>query len=992
MNRSRKKNTTTRTFTRLPVQTDTSTGSVSVLQQYSDAAGSSVRTSASIRQVPSLASQPTQGDELVDTAVPSATVPGQEHIAYELDLAEYARELRESDDPLATWAHDDREAYLAELLRFEGRGAHQYLLCRECGSEPAVFRCRDCLDGGILRCRACFVEAHKYLPFHRPQEWNGSYFAPRSLKSLGLRVQLGHSHEANHACVAPASAPGDDFVVVDVNGVHEIGLDFCGCFSSGTRTEQLLRAGLFPATSINARTAATFVVLRHWHLTFLEAKSSVYDYFYSLARQTDNTGLAGLRDRYDEFLRMAKEWRNLQMLKRAGRGHDPEGIAATKPGDCAVLCAACPQPGKNLPQDWLNFPAEKRFLFALFLAIDANFHLKRKAVSSEAKDPGLGDGFSFYEPTAAYMEHVRKHWNMRQARPLSVGDLQLGERYINMDYLFFRSINGSDLVQFFVSYDIACQWHINLWERMNAYENTLLTIDNGSKYFVFLVPKFHLPAHIEACNIRFSFNLTRFVGMTDGEAPERGWSVTNSLAGSTMNMGPGSRRDALNDFFNDQNHKKTIILGQTMLRKVKETAPLVIETQQALLDLEGGFLPETIKAWTDMAVAWEAAASERPASQRQLAEEAAEREQAGTETVGAVRNGMHVTELIAGGLQLEEQQRSLNADTAALGAHATDRQRTALVERSTKLRRKIGAWMEMQLQFFPDVERLRLEDDQARARVAASQSQAVPGVRAGDMQLWLPSVIYPRAVGSHTRLGCTDEILTFEFQMRVGEANEALSTVRRLLLLRSHLYSQKDRNVSGVRANTRSNTRIKVLEERIRRAVAQYQAAWRALRLLGNALNRVDWEVDLRELKADDVRGIPRTHFADPARQRGARSAAPSIDHGAEGLDAAPSQSKRARGTGATNSGLSWIWKHRLKVRMPTHCAKQRYSAPLRDSFEREWEKLPAFIADARRRAGLLLFQQQDDGGGAGEEAQLHDADAPVPLGPPGAVFLPAAD
>jgi hypothetical protein len=55
------------------------------------------------------------------------------------------------------------------------------------------------------------------------------------------------------------------------------------------------------------------------------------------------------------------------------------------------------------------------FLFAQFLAIDANFHIKRKDVSSEAKDPGLGDGFSFYTPLPPYMGHVHKHWNDKQA-------------------------------------------------------------------------------------------------------------------------------------------------------------------------------------------------------------------------------------------------------------------------------------------------------------------------------------------------------------------------------------------------------------------------------------------------------------------------------------------------------------------------------------------------------------------------------------------------
>ena len=44
------------------------------------------------------------------------------------------------------------------------------------------------------------------------------------------------------------------------------------------------------------------------------------------------------------------------MLKRAGRGHDPAGVAATEPGDCAVECPACPHPGRNLPEGWEDAP------------------------------------------------------------------------------------------------------------------------------------------------------------------------------------------------------------------------------------------------------------------------------------------------------------------------------------------------------------------------------------------------------------------------------------------------------------------------------------------------------------------------------------------------------------------------------------------------------------------------------------------------------------
>ena len=39
-------------------------------------------------------------------------------------------------------------------------------------------------------------------------------------------------------------------------------------------------------------------------------------------------------------------------LKRAGRGHDPEGVGNTPPGSLTVECPACPHPGRNLPENW----------------------------------------------------------------------------------------------------------------------------------------------------------------------------------------------------------------------------------------------------------------------------------------------------------------------------------------------------------------------------------------------------------------------------------------------------------------------------------------------------------------------------------------------------------------------------------------------------------------------------------------------------------------
>ncbi|KAJ7077653.1 hypothetical protein B0H15DRAFT_924930 [Mycena belliarum] len=847
----------------------------------------------------------------------------------------------------------------------------------------ADHRCRDCFSGGELLCSDCVVERHKQLPFHRIQEWNGKHFKKRSLKDLGLRIQLGHWHEKDRKCPRPEPSAGESFVVVHDHGIHEVGLDYCGCATSGSQTVQLLRGGLYPATTTNPRTAATMSVLRRFHLLSFESKCSAYEFYNSLARESDNTGLEVVKNRYPEFLRMTREWRNIRMLLRAGRPLYPDGVVNTQQGECALLCPACPHPGKNLPPDWMDWPEEKQFLFALFLAMDANFRLKRKDVSTEEKDPGLGHGWAFFCEVLAYMEHVKANWNQVQERshcvahdavdkpdreargtassgiaavdcarhnmkrPMAVGDLQLGERYLNMDYMFFKSIVGTELVRFFVSYDIACQWHINIWTRMMSYRNEAITLDGRGKFMTFLVPKWHLPAHIEECNLRFSFNLTRYVGYTDGEAPERGWAHANPLANSTKEMGPGARRDTLDDHFNDLNHKKIIglgkkvltgVAGKTMLERTEDAVPMMVSTAEALRDLEDPFAEETLTEWRAMAEAWEKDADQQnpfasakkdehlAQVRRELAEEASERERLGIEEIGAVREDMHVTELIAMGLQLEEQQRVLRFDVAATGLHPTENQRTTMVERNSKMRRKIVAWMDIQRLFFPLVEALRKSEDEARAHTAGTQP--VPGVKVHEMALWLPSALKRRAGGGGDGDGCTTEVLSCEYRMRVGQANEALHDIRRHLLVRTHLYGLKDRYTRGVRANTRSKTRIDLLDERIRRAAAQYRDVWAALGVLGRKLGRTEWQVSLKELAHDDVRAIPRREQGDPSRQAGASKAKTKLKERMGLKEDMRRKGHRKRDTSAgmaTTSKrtkkrkvvrpLSWIWLAQVQSR-----------------------------------------------------------------------------
>jgi len=138
-----------------------------------------------------------------------------------------------------------------------------------------------------------------------------------------------------------------------------------------------------------------------------------------------------------------------------------------------------------------------------------------------------------------------------------------------MDYLFLSSLQQNTPRRVVVSYDIACQWSRNIEKRCSIYPRNL--ISSQLLDVTYLVPKFHLPAHILQCQIDYSFNLVPGVGRTDGEAPERGWADTNKVASSTKEMGPGSRRDTLDDHFGDYNWRKVTGLGNDSSDRSKKT-------------------------------------------------------------------------------------------------------------------------------------------------------------------------------------------------------------------------------------------------------------------------------------------------------------------------------------------------------------------------------------------------------------------------------------
>lgn len=83
----------------------------------------------------------------------------------------------------------------------------------------------------------------------------------------------------------------DDFVVLGNHGIHEVCICFCACERAVHPVKQLLRHRLWPATTSHPKTAATFTCLERFQLESFEGKLTVFEYYHSLLRGTDNTGV-----------------------------------------------------------------------------------------------------------------------------------------------------------------------------------------------------------------------------------------------------------------------------------------------------------------------------------------------------------------------------------------------------------------------------------------------------------------------------------------------------------------------------------------------------------------------------------------------------------------------------------------------------------------------------------------------------------------------------
>ncbi|KAJ7434219.1 hypothetical protein B0H11DRAFT_2258641 [Mycena galericulata] len=865
-----------------------------------------------------------------------------------------AKRYLSSDAPLAQWV-PLRDEYLAEFLRLEGRGGVAYDFCPACPGEKAAsprYRCIDCCWPDIV-CGDCCVRDHRDRPLDRieasvhyllsdlspdtaEQVWNGEFFERVTLKSLGLRVQLGHSRFST--CGSPR--PGhQDFTVLNWNGIHNVAVDFCGCANShlaGLPRQQLLRMSWYPSTHAEPQTAATFRVLEMFHIMTLQGKVTTYDFYSGLEKLTDNTGMLKMKDRYKSFMRMMRQWRHLVLLKRGGRGNDgARKVAETTPGELAVTCPACPQPGVNLPEDWGAAEGAKKFLYILFIAIDACFHLKRRLVSSVVKDPALGSGWAYFTEDAPYRSYLLTVTDQKEMSTCSglaaldyantkfsrgygamgvglgvcarhefvqrngAGDLQKGERYANMDYIFASLLrhHHHDLIKY-ISYDICCQWSKHLLERLRKLPG-IMRFALVSALLRFLIPKLHIYGHKMLCQLLFSLNYTLGAARTDGEGIERPWANIGPVATSTREMGPGSRLDTLDDHWGHWNWQKLIGLG-FLLRKRLLNA---IAERNRHVDALATFTAnqeEHIPEWTAMVEAFDADNTqpnpyELPKtgrSEQDVRLELAEEDALEKTPIHEVTPSAFVL----AGLDLEEQQRRVRIE-AETRKGMTTKQTAEMLEKRTKLGRYTARFRTLQGVYTP-----------AALQALANHPEPPKGkeeeaARVENIPLYLPSALSEEQRSA----GCFKGVVGMETRLRDAQCRSALEQIRSLLHCKSRFRTYKGGQARHQGATTRSRNLMAANDAKIRFQGEKYVAAWKAKRaLVGDA--EVGWrplnpKKDLRCMDSPDDRA-QRNKRKILGKKRGIGERATEEDR-REGV--AEGQ-RRAGKTGEGRRTISWIW------------------------------------------------------------------------------------
>ncbi|KAH6907255.1 hypothetical protein BKA70DRAFT_1372228 [Coprinopsis sp. MPI-PUGE-AT-0042] len=763
-------------------------------------------------------------------------------------------------------------------------------LCSKCGKGDAIWRCASCLASPLFCANCCRTE-HEHRPFHRVEMWTGHCFEPSWLWKVGVCLHSGHggrpcpslpahsfatptpqeyqqnakSTEANLNDVTFGSSPGEgsqghirELVVVHTNGVHQLQLHVCQCEDRKPEDIQVLEMGLYPSTFTSISTVFTFEVLDDFLLSTMECNTTAQQYYGKLRRKTNKDFPDSVKDRYRELLRVGRQYDFLRLLMRFLAFSLSE---AQGDGSLALFCAACPQPGKNLPDDWWKDPDSWKYIMS-FVG-DGNFvcaHLKTKGAG---QDVFLKQGQGYFVGPMEYNKYISKSKESYQeskcnvfraiadknrfhkgydatgigaiacARhgamvPASVVDFQKGERQMNMDYSFCQTVKvvvDGRIKRVVYFYDISCFYCVNLDKRIKESEGRLALPELLE--IIFGIGQFHVHGHQEACFGRFSPVFIEGIGWVSGEIVESNWSLINPIGLTCTTMTAAHRYEVLDAKILDLNWKKMSNLGvlsgqlwdpeEALELLGAATAPEMRSAWEAeLRSAQEERLKGNVKAMDIMMARIKKAPSRKEVQGDLMAQE--------TES----KQGLGIAGWISGGIAIQEDQIALLSAISSNGRSLTDSQKVEIERRRQDLTRQFTKHAEDTATFFPGMEQATRFGRTVIREPCMCQDGDVCGHLDQDVDPFLAlNSAAPLDAGAgalEVPLPSTAVIIT----------EEALQGIRKEVGYKSFLFKAKRHLLHTKEMRTRGYKAVADADREIRRHVRLYNLARMALMRLSN--------------------------------------------------------------------------------------------------------------------------------------------------------------
>ncbi|KAJ7743253.1 hypothetical protein DFH07DRAFT_777465 [Mycena maculata] len=716
------------------------------------------------------------------------------------------------------------------------------LVC-ECGSGmERTTQCYDC-TGYAAACSTCFVKAHLRIPFHWAEVWNtlAGFFVRHDISKLGHVIQLGHNGDR---CEQPTGERL--FTVVD---------------SNATKQDQTAHA--FKIVSCNNQGPAYRLHRQHVEgisMHNFESKKAAYDYLGAIRRLSDNSFTADVANPYATFLRVVRVFNYLTLKKRCGQFHGIDILIPHRPvGNLLVWCPACPEPGLNSDPNCPTTPAHLRrvnnyrHLNQSQRTLDGNHQCNQFSKNTDPDDVSLCAGKAYFPVDSTYQQYLKsvpastakatcnylKVVNKQDKKKfnnmaitgtvncqcshvfiLSCVDLPHAERFANSDYALAMALRNHkpseeftfklqievDDVDEAATYDIACEYVINLEKRFETYFPDQLASIRKMRWGV---PALHVQGHQDSCTYLFGTGYMECIGHFHGKTAEHYWPEANQLGPHICQMNLGHRQDTMINHHGDWNYKKTMKIASDLAEDLQAARRKYLEKRNHYIGLSISF--------KDRVAEWQ----KTPRKTYKQGKEAVIPSQLSIYQAMLAQDDNFASTLVPKskiakfldeGLKIQDNQLKLKHLIQDTTEHDLQAWRKEIAGRTSKLRDQIAAFRSDQKHFMAKV----------GDKVAA---QTILGTPIEDEKLFLPSDLTENERQKMDVVALGME----ESKWREGQAFDILRALQHIVKTINALRNRKFKNDRQQKQNSRAGDQIAEVTKRQNHRIESYSAARLAL-------------------------------------------------------------------------------------------------------------------------------------------------------------------